>query len=96
MFLVHDKRILGIVLAELDSLVVDHGVLSAEQAETMHHGRPAPDQPQYVLQQVIQQPNIELLNDKGSLCHQHVVGTGLFANGVFVGPGMCGRLRQDE
>lgn len=147
-FLVHDKRILGIVLAELDSLVVDHGVLSVEQAETlrrgviptvipgseeaqelyreddftkdeyiikpirdgrgkgilfgkdlgheewqsimgtMREGRPAPDQPQYVLQQVIQQPNIELLNDEGQFCHQHAVGSGLIADGVFVGPGM--------
>lgn len=56
--------------------------------ETMRKGRPAPGQSQYVLQQVIQQPNIELLNDEGSFCYQHVVGSGLIANGGFVGPGM--------
>ncbi|KAF7363696.1 Circularly permuted ATP-grasp type 2 [Mycena sanguinolenta] len=37
-FLVHDKRMLGIVLQELDNLVRRHGVLSATQAEALRAG----------------------------------------------------------
>ncbi|KAJ6502253.1 hypothetical protein C8R45DRAFT_1060570 [Mycena sanguinolenta] len=37
-FLVHDKRILGIVQQELDNLVHRHGVLSASQADALRTG----------------------------------------------------------
>jgi len=37
-YLVHDKRMLGIVLQELDALVQRHHVLSAEEAEVLRNG----------------------------------------------------------
>ncbi|KAI2137938.1 hypothetical protein LOZ27_005676 [Ophidiomyces ophidiicola] len=37
-FLVHDKRMLGILLQELDSLVTNHGVLTKEQARALRAG----------------------------------------------------------
>ena len=37
-FLVHDKRMLGIVLQELDALVYKHGVLTEKQANTLRRG----------------------------------------------------------
>jgi len=37
-FLVHDKRMLGIVLQELDSLVYRHNVLTLEEAEMLRNG----------------------------------------------------------
>jgi hypothetical protein len=37
-FLVHDKRMLGIVLQELDALVYKHSVLTEEQANTLRRG----------------------------------------------------------
>lgn len=37
-FLVHDKRMLGIVLQELDALVLKHGVLTKEQAQILQRG----------------------------------------------------------
>ncbi|KMU86017.1 hypothetical protein CIHG_03548 [Coccidioides immitis H538.4] len=37
-FLVHDKRMLGIVLQELDALVGQHGVLSEDQARVLRDG----------------------------------------------------------
>ncbi|EER25309.1 hypothetical protein CPC735_019130 [Coccidioides posadasii C735 delta SOWgp] len=37
-FLVHDKRMLGIVLQELDALVGQHGVLSEDQARMLRDG----------------------------------------------------------
>ena len=37
-YLVHDKRMLGIVLQELDSLVAKHQVLSFEEAEILRNG----------------------------------------------------------
>ncbi|PWY92176.1 hypothetical protein BO70DRAFT_375932 [Aspergillus heteromorphus CBS 117.55] len=36
--LIHDKRILGLLLQELDSLVLKHRVLTAEQAEMLRQG----------------------------------------------------------
>ncbi|PWY80458.1 hypothetical protein BO94DRAFT_162475 [Aspergillus sclerotioniger CBS 115572] len=36
--LIHDKRILGILLEELDSLVEQHRILTAEQAELLRQG----------------------------------------------------------
>jgi len=37
-FLVHDERMLGIVLREIDSLVYQHNVLTVEEAETLNNG----------------------------------------------------------
>ncbi|KAK2818462.1 hypothetical protein FQN49_007879 [Arthroderma sp. PD_2] len=37
-FLIHDKRMLGIVLRELESLVHKHGILTEEQAEVLRRG----------------------------------------------------------
>jgi hypothetical protein len=37
-FLVHDKRMLGIVLQEIQSLVHEHNVLTAEEGEILRHG----------------------------------------------------------
>lgn len=37
-FLVHDKRMLGVVHQELESLVHKHSVLNSAQAETLRHG----------------------------------------------------------
>ncbi|KAK2880098.1 hypothetical protein FQN49_000576 [Arthroderma sp. PD_2] len=37
-YLCHDKRLLGVVLQELDSLVMDHQVLTHEQAEILRQG----------------------------------------------------------
>lgn len=37
-FLVHDKRMLGIILQELDALVNRHGVLTPKQAEILREG----------------------------------------------------------
>jgi hypothetical protein len=38
LFLVHDKRMLGIVLQELDALVYKHSVLTKEQANILRYG----------------------------------------------------------